>query len=179
MDRDAELIGRCLEGDRGALLELVRAYEKMVYSVVYRMLGDPEDAKDAAQETFLKVFESLPYFRGESKLSTWIYRIALNECTARSKRRAVQMQEGMAIGDIPDSRPSALEAIEKEERDRLVRSAIAQLPEKYRAVIVLRYFEELSYEEMAEVLLLPVGTVKARLFRAREMLRKKLGRLLG
>ena len=173
---DANLVARCLEGDREALLELIRAHEKMVYGIAYRTLGDPEEARDAAQEVFLKVLESLPYFRGESKLSTWIYRIALNECSARIKRS--RMRAEVALPEVPDSGPSALEAMEEEERNRLLRSAVAGLPKKYRRVVVLHYFEGLSYEEVAEVLLLPVGTVKARLFRARKMLRKKLGRLL-
>ena len=87
MDRDAELLQRCLEGDRETLREIIQRYEVMVYNLSYQMLHNEEDAKDAAQESFLNLFESLPYFRGECSLKTWLYRIVSSQCIARSRRR--------------------------------------------------------------------------------------------
>ncbi len=181
MDKDAELVQRCWEGDQDAFRELVLRYEKMVYNLAYRMLRDREDARDAAQEIFLSVFRSLPYFRGDCAFRTWLYRVASNECISKSKRRsrrrssekAINWEERQAMEARIGERLSMATA-EQEERDHLLHQAIDGLPEKYRIVVVLHYLEGLAYEEIAEVLFVPLGTVKTRLFRAKDLLRKKL-----
>ncbi len=181
MDRYAELLQRCLGGDKEALREIIQRYEVMVYNLSYQMLHHEEDAKDAAQESFLKLFQSLPYFRGECSLKTWLYRIVSSECIARSRRRRRRREREAPLEqlrEIPDSGPSVLEQMEKQETHRLVHRAVDGLPEKYRIIIVLYYFQDLSYEQIADILLLPMGTVKVRLFRARKMLEKKLKEVL-
>jgi len=181
VDRDAELLQRCLEGDRETLREIIQRYEVMVYNLSYQMLHNEEDAKDAAQESFLNLFESLPYFRGECSLKTWLCRIVSSQCIARSRRRRrCRKREAPSeqFREIPDSGPSALEQMEKQETHNLLHRAVDELPEKYRIIIVLYYFQDLSYEQIADILLLPIGTVKVRLFRARKMLEKKLKKVL-
>lgn len=141
------------------------------------MLGDREEARDATQEIFLRALEALPGFRGESALSTWLYRIAANTCIARSSiRRQRRTREVPADDwDHPDERsPSSLELVEKGQRDAVLHQAVSELPEPYRLVIVLHYFQELTGAEVAQVLKVPEGTVKARLFRAQRLLQRKL-----
>jgi len=185
VDKDAELVRRCWEGDQDAFRELVLRYEEAVYNLAYRMLQNREDARDAAQEIFLNVFRSLPYFRGECAFKTWLYRIASNECISRSKRRrrwrggeTTLGEEARVVEDL-SAGASSLEVVERKEQIRLLHRAIDELPEKYRIVVVLHYLEGLAYEEIAEALLVPLGTVKTRLFRAKELLRRKLRETLG
>lgn len=177
MGTDAQLISRHLQGDQQASQALVERYQDMVYSLAWRMLGGGEEARDAAQEIFLSALEALPGFRGESAFSTWLYRIAANTCIARSRqRRQRRTREVPTEGwDPPDERsPSSLEQVEKGQRDAVLHQAVSELPEPYRLVIVLHYFEELTGAEVAQVLNVPEGTVKARLFRAQRLLQRKL-----
>jgi len=174
---EAHLISRHLQGDPQASQALVERYQDLVCGLAWRMLGDAEEARDAAQEAFLNALEALPRFRGESAFSTWLYRIAANTCIARSRqRRQRRAREAPADErDPPDERsPSSLELVEKGQRDALLHQAVSELPEPYRLVIVLHYFEELTGAEVAQVLNVPEGTVKARLFRAQRLLQRKL-----
>jgi len=173
--RDEDLIHGWLNGDRSAGTELIRRHQGGVYGLAYRMLGDPEEAKDAAQEVFLKMLNALPNFRGEARFTTWLYRIAKNECISRSKRRRRESpDEPVDSADVPDRGEAPDEGIGRDEEARLVQSAIAELPEKYRLIITLYYFQHRSYEEICEVTMLPMGTVKTHLFRAKRMLKERL-----
>jgi RNA polymerase sigma-70 factor (ECF subfamily) len=164
------LVERCRTGDDIAFSELVDRYKDLVYGMVWRMGVDRTHADDLAQEVFLKVYRGLPYFRGEARLSTWIYRIVANVCTqARSGRR-------MEVpGVSPVREPGAVDAAfgDFELRDRLEK-AISQLPENYRLLIAAHYLNGVQYESLAEALDIPIGTVKTHLYRAKRRLRELL-----
>lgn len=181
MSTDTELIRRHLEGDSQAAQALIGKYQDMVYGLAWRMLGDGEEARDAAQDIFLSALDALPGFRGEYAFSTWLYRIAVNGCIARSKLRKRRSATEVSVdgrslqAQYPaDGSPSSLDLVERQERDDSLRRAVAELPEVYRTVVVLHYFQDLAYEEIARVLSIPEGTVKVRLFRARRLLQRKL-----
>ena len=181
MSTDTELIRRLLKGDEQASQALIEKYQDMVYSLARRMLGDEEEAKDAAQEVFLRVLDCLPRFRGECAFSTWLYRIVVNGCISRCKLRKRRFATEISVNDqsiqaqhLVGSMPSSLELVERQERDTRLHQAIAKLAESYRMVIVLYYFQEFTYEEIAQVLAVPVGTVKVRLFRAKHLLQREL-----
>lgn len=166
---ERELVSRCQAGDEAAFGELVDTYKNLVYGLVYRMVNDRNQADDLAQEVFLKVHRGLPYFRGEARLSTWIYRIVINVCSqARVKRR-----EQTAADDLPDRGAPDGAFADLELRDRLEK-AIAQLPEQYRVLIAAHYLQGVQYEALAEALNMPLGTVKTHLYRAKRQLRELL-----
>jgi RNA polymerase sigma-70 factor (ECF subfamily) len=156
-----------------AFAELVARYQDRIYNYAYRMTGSREDAQDLAQETFIRVYTHLDRFRVEERFSPWIYRIATNLCLNHLKRRRRTMTLLPDPADLegPSSPDSAL--AQSEER-LVLQQAIMALPDHYRAVILLRHVDELSYEEIAQVTELPLGTVKTRLFRARELLQHHL-----
>jgi RNA polymerase sigma-70 factor, ECF subfamily len=159
---------RCRAGDDIAFSELVDRYKNLVYAIVARMVTDRTQADDLAQEVFLKVYRGLPYFRGEARLSTWIYRIVLNVCTqARGRRRAE------VSGVAPEQEAGATDAsfADFELRERLEK-AIAQLPENYRLLISAHYLDGVQYEALAETLNIPIGTIKTHLYRAKRRLRE-------
>jgi RNA polymerase sigma-70 factor, ECF subfamily len=191
--RERLLVRRLRERDERAFRELIDQYRDRVYSLLLRMIGSREEAEDIAQEVFVTVFKSIDQFRGESKLSTWLYRVAVNHCKNRVKylarrydratgaldeaaerQAAAQGGEPLASGRIP----SPERALEGAETERLVQQAIASLEEDHRLVVVLRDIEELSYEEICAITSLPEGTVKSRLHRARLALKEKLGKLM-
>lgn len=169
------LIERCRTGDDTAFGELVDRYKDLVYGVVYRMTSDRTQVDDLAQEVFLKVHRGLPYFRGDAKLSTWIFRIVQNVC---SQGRARQVA-GVPLDREDDKgrryEPGAADAAfgDLELRDRLEK-AIAQLPENYRLLIAAHYLKGVQYEALAEALDIPLGTVKTHLHRAKRRLRELL-----
>ena len=153
---------------------LAEENERQVYSVCFHMMGSREDAQDCAQETMLRAFRSFDSFRGDAAFSTWITRIALNVCTdALRKRRdavsldALREEQGF---DVPDSAPAAYARLEEKERLRLLREGLSLLPPDMREMIVLRDIQGKSYEEIGEILHVPLGTVKSRVSRAREKL---------
>lgn len=181
MTREEELaaVERVRQGDTNAFEPLVSAYEKNVYNLALRMTGSPEDAADMAQEAFIKAFNSIDGFRGDSKFSVWLYRIVSNVCLdflrRRSKRGAVSLSveddEGGDIQlDIPDESRSPEALLERRMTREAVRRGLDSLPEDYRQILLLREIEGLSYEELAQALQLEVGTVKSRIFRARKRL---------
>lgn len=162
----------------------------MVYNLAYRLCGNPTDAEDIVQDTFVKVFKSLERFRSESDLSTWIYRIAVNTWKNRvrsEKRRGLwkmfsleglgQDEEKIAR-EIPADEPAMGSRLEDQEKEGVLQKALLELEAEERTILVLRDVEEKSYEEIAKALELPLGTVKSKLFRARESLRKKLKPIL-
>jgi RNA polymerase sigma-70 factor (ECF subfamily) len=174
-----------LGGDLGAFESLVTKYEKMVFSISYRMLLDREAAQDVAQETFLKAFRALPSFKGGSKFATWIYRIAANACIDLLRKRSgysevsldtqAEDEDGARAGlAVPDGAADVEAVIEGKELRRLVREAVEALPDAHRAIIVMRDFQDMEYGEIAGVLGCPEGTVKSRINRARRRLRRIL-----
>ncbi len=169
---DAELVEATLSGRREAFGELVERYERAVYNLCLRTMRDVEEGKDATQETFLKAFRALRTFRPGAKFSTWIFSIAYHACCDRLARRKRFSNE--ELPERADPRPGPAQVAELREDARALRSAIEALPEKYRAVIILYHLQGKQYEQIAEVLDLPVGTVKTHLFRAKEQLRKLL-----
>jgi RNA polymerase sigma-70 factor (ECF subfamily) len=168
---DALCVARCLKGDLGAFEPLVRRYERVLFSVALRLVGNYEDARDATQNTFVKAFERLDRFDPEHKFFSWIYRIAVNE--SLNFRRSRRPSEPLA-GDfeVPAGSFDAIQAGETRER---VDAALRTLSPEYREVIVLRHFAELSYEEISDATGVPEKTVKSRLFSARQRLATLLG----
>jgi RNA polymerase sigma-70 factor, ECF subfamily len=169
------LIARARDGDQDAFREIVERYQAAVYNLAYRMLGNADEAEDAAQEIFVRVYRQLARYDPERKFSTWILAIATNYCIDQLRRRRMQLVPLENIIPWARSRETGPEgeAIDREARDEL-QELIRQLPEKYRAPLVLRYWQDLSCAEIAEVLQVPEGTVKTQIHRAR----KALGKLL-
>lgn len=172
-------------GDTSAFEQLIRAYEKKVYAIAFRMLGNPQDAEDLAQEAFVRLYSSLKGFHGECALSTWIYRIITNLCIDELRRSRkepalysvdapVQGTGGEMERQVPDRSPGPEEVVERAELQEAVREGILSLSPEHRAMIVLRDVNGLSYEEIGETLGLNVGTVKSRLWRARQELTRRL-----
>jgi len=187
---DHELVAAARDGDELAFQEVVRRYRTPITNFVYRMLNDYEMAIDLAQETFVRVYTSIGRYEANYSFSTYIYRIASNLAISeirKRKRRKVVSLFGMFTGDDgepiehdpADDRQLAEDALLEDERKRVVRRAIASLPEKYRTALVLRDIEDHSYEQIAEILGLSEGTVKSRINRARNLLREKLEHVLG
>jgi RNA polymerase sigma-70 factor (ECF subfamily) len=164
------LIERCRTGDDIAFGELVDRYKNLVYGMVWRMVTDRSQADDLAQEVFLKVYRGLPYFRGDARLSTWIFRIVANVCTQARGRRAADMRGLMPVRE-PGSHDAAFADFELRER---LDKAIAQLPENYRLLIAAHYLDGVQYDALAEALDIPIGTVKTHLYRAKRRLRELL-----
>jgi len=180
---DDRLIKEALKGNQKAFKELVSRHRASVYHIVFRIVRDKELASDLVQETFMKAFSSLKSYRSEYRFSTWLFKIAANasidhlrkkRILAMSLDSPIQTADGEVGIEIPDCRNQPEEEMVRREEAVSIGEAISSLPEKYRRVIVARHQEEKSYEEIASELHVPVGTVKARIFRARELLKKKL-----
>jgi RNA polymerase sigma-70 factor (ECF subfamily) len=173
-DDDADLVGRCMQGHVEAFEPLVARYERVVFNLALRMVGDREDARDLAQNTFLKAYEKLGTYDPRHRFFSWIYRIAVNECLNFVSRRrpAQELDPGLASGDDPH------EQAEAGELDVRIQQGLAKLPPDLRLALVLRHFLELSYAEMSGVLRIPEKTVKSRLHEARirlgDILRRSL-----
>ena len=173
-----EIIRSVLRGNVNDFEKLVTAYEKNVYNLALRMVGDPEDAADMTQETFIKAYRALSSFRGYSKFSSWLYRIASNVCLdfLRSRSRHPQVslstvdEDDRATFELPDMRQNPEEQLMKKLGMEAVRRGLEQLPEQQRQILVLRELGGLSYAELAQTLGLEEGTVKSRIFRARKRL---------
>jgi RNA polymerase sigma-70 factor (ECF subfamily) len=176
MDAEAEraLIERCRAGDERAFGELVDAHKDLVHAMIWRLTFDRSQAEDLAQDVFLKIHRGLPYFRGDARLSTWIYRIVINVCSqSRTKRpREVSLDEDRGGRPIELRRnDSAFGQVEL--RDRLDK-AMAKLPEPYRVLVAAHHLQGMQYEALAEALGIPLGTVKTHLHRAKRRLRELL-----
>jgi RNA polymerase sigma-70 factor (ECF subfamily) len=180
---DAELVVRALSGREDGFEELVRRYQRPIVAYVYRMVGDYDAALDLAQEVFIRVYNSLGRYRAEFKFSTWIYRIAHNAAIDHLRRVGASRTEEMTVeGEggssfekpLASKAPSPEQETERGERRAEIEEVVAQLTPAYRELIVLRHSHDLSYDEIAEVTGLPLGTVKNRIFRAREAMRELL-----
>ena len=169
-DVDFSLVERYLAGDMTAFDELMIRYERQIYRVCYRFVENRDDAKDLAQEVFIKVFEHLPAFRRESSLKTWLYRIAMNHCINHVKKNSREFVE--VTETIGSTGPSIHAEMEDRERRDYLRRLVKRLPPKQKAILELRIHEQLSYEEIAKISGRSVSTIKASVFFALERLRK-------
>jgi RNA polymerase sigma-70 factor (ECF subfamily) len=171
---EAELLARVVGGDRQAFELVMRNHEDRVFSVCLRILGDREKALDATQDTFLTVFRKASQFEGRSAVGTWIYRIAVNACYDQLRKTQRRPTESLPEHVDPTD-PSAEEAIESAALRPEIESALSQLPADFRNAVILADLEGLPLPEVAEVLGVPVGTVKSRVFRGRRLLAQRLG----
>jgi RNA polymerase sigma factor (sigma-70 family) len=180
---DSRLIKAALAGSDAAYSQIMHKYHDAIFSFIYRMVHDHQQVEDLTQEAFIKAFSSLKNFNEEFAFSTWLYKIATNNCIDHIRRRKLQMysidkpiesKDSDYTFELPDESYEADKELISGQRARMLQEAIDQLPEKYRRVIMLRHSDERSYEEIAKMLRIPIGTVKAHIFRAREILYKQL-----
>ena len=180
---DSELVARAIAGREESFEELVRRYQRPIVAYVYRMVGDYDAALDLTQEVFIRVYGSLARYRSEYKFSTWIYRIAHNAAIDHLRRCDNSRTEDLKLESeggqtyekpLASGAPSPEQESEREERRAEIEGVVLNLPPAYRELIVLRHAHDLSYDEIAEVTGLPLGTVKNRIFRAREAMRTLL-----
>lgn len=179
---DDVLIDEALAGCSAAFGHLVRKYQDRLYNTMVHVVGSTEDARDVVQEAFVQAFVNLEGFHRTSRFYTWLYRIAFNAAiTLRRRTRpglSIDAQRDQYGGEPIDSGPAPGDGLEQQERVGLVRSAIAALTEEYRTVLVLREIEGCDYERIAEILEIPIGTVRSRLHRARLQLKEQLRHVL-
>ena len=191
-DEDVKAVLLCQKGEPDAFEVLVERHQKRMLNVAYRMLGDYEEACDVVQESFLAAYRAIRSFRREAKFSTWLYGIVVNHARNRIKQTQsrsrhetcaiddpVELMEGSLQREVPDCGESAVEQLEKKEIEARVQECIGALETEYREVLVLRDIQGFSYEEIGELLKLPDGTVKSRLFRARAAMKDCLVKVLG
>ena len=176
---DTQLVKASRDGEQDAFALLVQRHQRFVFNLSLCMLQDYEDASEVTQEAFLAAWQGLPAFRGEARFATWLYRIAYRCCLRQLERRkrerelqaiieAEQTLEGM------HREQRAEDILEQRDRQAMVREQMEQLPARYRSVLILRHLQEMTYEEMADTLSMPVGTIKTHLFRARHLLKERL-----
>ncbi len=180
---DSQIIQQALKGDETAYKKLMRKYHDAIFNFIFKMVHDREQVEDLTQEAFIKAFASLKKFNDEYAFSTWLYKIATNNSIDYIRKRKLQVysidkpieaRDSEFGFELPDEGYEADQELISDQRAVMIREAIAKLPPKYRKVIELRHVDEKSYEEIADVLELPIGTVKAHIFRARELLYKQL-----
>jgi len=183
---DERVAESAVAGDREAFGELVRRWENRIYRLAYGMLGSAEDARDATQETFFAAYRNLANFRGDARVSSWLHRIAVNQCISRQRRANVRpenplsetnearTEDGLWVAGT--HRTSPAHAAEHNEREQAVRRAVATLPHELRQVVLLKEFEEMTFQQIADTLDLPLSTIKSRLYTALKQLRAKLAR---
>jgi RNA polymerase sigma-70 factor (ECF subfamily) len=177
--QESDLIRQAQAGQAQAFSALVEAHQRFVYNLALRTLGDPQEAEDVAQESFVRAWLALPNFRGAARFATWLYRIVTNLCYTRLPRLRRELSvlgeerlDDFSEDDVTPGDPAA--SLDAAERRAFLHRQIDRLPESYRLLITLRYQQDLSYEEIASVVSLPLGTVKTGLFRAKERLRRAL-----
>jgi RNA polymerase sigma-70 factor (ECF subfamily) len=178
---DEELVAQSLRGDAESFNQLILRWERPIYALAYRVIGREDDARDVCQETFLRAFRGLSAFRGQAKFSSWLYRIALNLCRdwIRRERRTpiVPAPDGVDLLDVAASRESA-ESIEdyvaRQDMSRAVAKAMLVLPEEQRTAIILKEYQGLTFQEIADLLGCPLSTVKTRLYQGLSVLRREL-----
>jgi len=180
---DEELVARAVAADADAFAEIIRRWDRKIFALCFGMLGREDEARDAAQETFVSAYKSLARFRGEAKVSSWLHRIAVNQCLTTKRRQKVRPEEyfeGDEYGEdkrfVASPRQAPSTTAEQTERLRIVRQAVGSLPVDLRQVIVMKEFEDMTFQEISETLEVPLSTVKSRLYTALKQLRMKLER---
>ena len=178
---DEELVEACLAGEDSAFDVLLGRWEKRIRGAIYRLVGSDEEARDLCQEAFLKAYKSLRSFKQEARFSSWLYQIALNLCRDRMRRRRGktmvsldELEEGGAAMTVAG--PTALDLLQERDMSRLVARAIEALPDEQREIIILKEYQGLTFLEIAQVLDVPISTVKTRLYRGLDQLRVRLER---
>jgi RNA polymerase sigma-70 factor (ECF subfamily) len=180
---DTRLANMARNGDRGAFAQLVDIYKDKIYHLAYRMMGNAQEAEDVVQETFLRVYTNLDRYDEQQKFSTWMYRIATNLCIDRLRKRRstysldAEMQNGEGndwYSLMPSNEDTPENQLILSETQSQIKESIESLPEKYKSILILRYFHDLSLQEISEIVNMPVTTIKTRLHRGREYLKKKL-----
>lgn len=181
---DEALVRSVLSGDREQFERLVERYQTRLVNYLYRMVRNLEEAHDLTQEVFIRVYQALDRYDSQYRFSTWLFRVAQNAAIDVIRKRRIHLvplsrkaddgSEATVDLDLADEKPTALEALEGRELDATIRTAIDALPWEYRELILLRHYGELAYEEIAEAKAMPLGTVKNKLFRARQMLKQQL-----
>ncbi len=175
------MVERALAGDADAFGEIVRRWERRIFALAFGMLNSSEDAREATQETFLAAFRNLRNFRGDAKVSSWLHRIAINQCITRQRRSRVRPET--ALDDVLERRGDQLSTpahasparqAESRERTEAVRRAVQTLQPELREVVVMKEFEEMTFQEIADTLDIPLSTVKSRLYTALKQLRMRL-----
>ncbi|NOY25279.1 MAG: sigma-70 family RNA polymerase sigma factor [Oligoflexia bacterium] len=191
LDPDEALVRRFQSGDREAYSDIVRRYQDRIFTLSLRWMGDRQVAEEVAQDVFVALYRSLDRFRGEARLSTWIFRVTVNHCKNRRlyrRRRKMGQHEPLEgprsldddgpVRQLPDKGPGTDTRVHRSEAARILQDALDQLDDSYRTILVLRDVEDLPYEEIAQILELPRGTVKSRLHRARAELARVLSRTI-
>ena len=181
---DEQLVEIAVRDDPDAFGEIVKRWERKIFALCFGMLQVEEEARDAAQETFIAAYKNLPNFRGEAKVSSWLHRIAVNQCLTKRRRAKVRGESSLEVenqaNETSFTAPPALSparTLEQNERLKLVRQAVLSLPPDLKQVIVMKEFEEMTFLQISETLDLPLSTVKSRLYTALKQLRMKLGRI--
>lgn len=171
---DFQLVGDCLAGRQEAFAELVARYKKLIYSVVYNMMNDKQEVNDISQEVFLRIYRALDRYNPEYKFSTWSVKIATNYCLDLLRKKKVRTVPIDEMIDFPSGAETPESRVVETEKKERIREAVAELPDKYRILIIMFHQNGLSYEEMSEILKEPMSIIKNRLYRARLMLKDKL-----
>ena len=180
---DEELVDLAVGSDPEAFGEIVRRWERKIFALCFGMLGREDDARDAAQESFVAAYRNLSKFRGEAKVSSWLHRIAVNQCLTTKRRQRTRAEDFITDDEGTEERTfvaapqfSPARTTEKAERMNLVRQAVGALPTDLRQVIVMKEFEEMTFQEISDTLEVPLSTVKSRLYTALKQLKMKLER---
>jgi RNA polymerase sigma-70 factor (ECF subfamily) len=180
---DEQLVTMAVSGDRDAFGEIVSRWERKIFALCFGMLGREDDAGDAAQETFIAAYRNIANFRGEAKVSSWLHRIAVNQCLTTKRRQKTRSEDRIDDDNGAEERTfiaaphfSPARTTERAERTILVRNAVGALPVDLRQVVVMKEFEEMTFQEISETLDLPLSTVKSRLYTALRQLKMKLER---
>lgn len=180
---DTNIIDRLKKGEEAAFRELIEAYGQLVLRTCMGILHDRQDADDVTQEVFIEVFRSIDRFRSDAKISTWLYRIALNKSLNylrdnRQHKNSLLIRDAVVVSSVPVSGESPLETLQEKERKKILEQALDSLPERQKTAFVLSKYEDLSYKQIGEVMKLSVSSVESLIFRAKKNLQKKLFRLL-
>jgi RNA polymerase sigma-70 factor, ECF subfamily len=180
---DEALVEQAINGNPEAFGEIVKRWERKIFALCYGMLSREEDARDAAQETFISAYRNLANFRGEAKVSSWLHRIAVNQCLTKQRRAKVRPESSLEDESetnqavfIAKNGASPARTTEQSERLQFVRQAVAALPVELRQIVLMKEFEEMTFQEISDALDLPLSTVKSRLYTALKQLRMKLER---
>lgn len=177
---DEQIVERALAGDHDAFGEIVRRWERRIFALAFGILGREEDARDATQETFIAAFRNLKGFRGDAKVSSWLHRIAVNQCITRQRRARVRGETSLEVAEEGGAQfestveASPADSVEGRELTDAVRRAVNALPPELRSVVVMKEFEDLTFQEIADTLGVPLSTVKSRLYTALKQLRLRL-----